>query len=86
MALPRAILGRMERFAFVMLFDALIDVFGKANIIALGMRYGANDVNVGFGRRYRADMVFRYTSLTIVASCNYGGQSKSTGSPASHKE
>ena len=36
----------MERFAFVMLFDALIDVFGKANIIALGMRYGANDVNV----------------------------------------
>ena len=36
----------MGRFAFVMLFDALINVFGKANIIALWMRYGANDVHV----------------------------------------
>lgn len=40
------ILGCVERFSFVMFFDAPIDVFGKANIIALGIRYGTNDVNV----------------------------------------
>jgi hypothetical protein len=34
---PRTILGRMGRFTFVMLFDALIDVFGEANVIALGV-------------------------------------------------
>jgi hypothetical protein len=36
----------MDRFTFVMLFDSLIDVFGKANIIALRIRCGADDVNV----------------------------------------
>jgi hypothetical protein len=39
----------MERFAFVMLFDALIDVFAKANIISPRMRYGAYDINVKHG-------------------------------------
>jgi hypothetical protein len=34
----------MERFAFVMLLDALVDIFGKANLGALGMRYGTNDL------------------------------------------
>jgi hypothetical protein len=52
--LPWAILGCVERFAFVMLFDALIDVFGKANIVALRMRYGTNDVNVKHAVRRRS--------------------------------
>jgi len=52
--LPWAILGCVEGFAFVMLFDALIDVFGKANVIALRMRYGTNDVNVKHAVRRRS--------------------------------
>ena len=42
------------QFAFVMFCDALIDVFGKANIIALRMRYGTNDVNVKHAVRRRS--------------------------------
>ena len=44
--MPRAILGRVKRFSFVRFFDALINVFGKTNVIALMMRQGTNDVNV----------------------------------------
>jgi hypothetical protein len=49
-----------------MLFDALIDVFGKANIIALAMRYGANDANVEHAvRRTITD------SLYLLQLCIY---------------